>query len=69
MVELYVTKIGKGDWISINCNYDEVRSIIRIILKVTIFIIRLTYHFWTDDHVSFIYKCVHSVHSALNDER
>lgn len=27
-------KIGKEDWMSIKCNYDEVRSIIRIILKV-----------------------------------
>ena len=27
-------KIGKEDWMSIKCNYDEVRSIIRIILKL-----------------------------------
>lgn len=61
-------KIGKENWISINCNYDEVRSIIKIILKVLylLFVWRII---WTDDHVSFIYKCVHSVHSVLNDER
>lgn len=54
-------KIGKEDWMSIKCNYDEVRSIIRIILKVLylLFVWRII---WTDDHVSFIYTNVYTLY-------